>query len=463
MSGITEILARYATSLTYEQLPVEAVEKAKQLVLDLVGIALRAAVDADSTPSVRAAVLALAAPGDVSVWGEEFTLGPAHAALVNATYAHSLDFDDTHREGSVHAGASVIPTALALAEHYQLDGRRLITAIVAGYDVTCKLAMALDPKSHYDRGFHPTATAGVFGATAAGASLFRLSASQLEHAFGINGSQAAGSMQFFDNGAWNKRLHPGLAAHNAIAALELARHGFVGASRAIEGRYGFLHGYSDRARSELAVSGLGERFEILNTAIKPYPACRYAHSPLDAIIDLVTEHDLRPDEIEWVTIGLCDAGIDLIGQPVERKREPQNVVDGQFSMHFLAATSIIRRRMTWSDYDLLRDPSVRDLMHRIKLVPDAEANRVFPQRWLASVQICARGRTFADRRWQARGEPESPLTWPEIVGKFESLASAALSSERCCQLADAIRRLEQASEVRTIGELLRRQVVLRVG
>ncbi len=463
MSGITETLARYATSLTYEQLPAEVIEKAKQHVLDLLGIALRAAVDADSTPSVRAAVRDLAAPGDVPVWGEEFTLGPAHAALLNATYGHSLDFDDTHREGSVHPGASVIPAALALAEQYQVDGRRLITATVAGYDVTCKLAMALDPKSHYDRGFHPTATAGVFGATAAGASLLGLSASQLEHAFGINGSQAAGSMQFFDNGAWNKRIHPGLAAHNAIIALQLAHHGFVGASRAIEGRYGLLRGYSDRAHPELAASALGERFEILYTAIKPYPACRYAHGPLDAIIDLVNAPDIRPEEIESVTIGLCDAGVDLIGQPVERKRDPQNIVDGQFSMHFLAAAAIIRRRMTWNDYDLLRDPGVRDLMQRITVVPNAEANRVFPRQWLASVQIRARGRTFADRRCQARGEPESPLTWPEIVAKFESLASAVLSPDRRRQLANAVQTLERASDVRAIGLLLRRQAVLRVG
>jgi len=463
MSGITEMLARYATSLTYEQLPAEIVEKSKQLILDLLGIALRAAVDADSTPSVRAAVLGLAASGDISVWGEDFTLAPAHAALLNGTYAHSLDFDDTHREGSVHPGASVIPAAFALAERYALDGRRLITAMVVGYDVTCKLAMALDPKAHYDRGFHPTATAGVFGATAAGASLLGLSASHLEHAFGINGSQAAGSMQFFDNGAWNKRIHPGLAAHSAITALELARHGFVGASRAIEGRYGFLHGYSDRARADMAVSGLGERFEILYTAIKPYPACRYAHAPLDAMIDLVSAHDLRPEEVESVTIGLCDAGVDLIGQPVERKRDPRNVVDGQFSMHFLAAAALMRRRVTWSDYDLLQDPRAQELMHRIDVVHDAEANRVFPQKWLASVEVRARGRTFADRRWRTRGEPESPPTWHESVTKFESLASAALSPEQCRQLADALQGLERVSDVRSIGKLLRRQAVLRVG
>jgi len=119
----------------------------------------------------------------------------------------------------------VIPAVLALGEQHGIDGRRAVAAIVAGYDVTCKLAMALDPKAHYDRGFHPTGTCGVFGATAAGASLLGLSAAELESAFGVNGSQAAASLQFFDNGAWNKRIHPGLAAHNAIVALELVPSG----------------------------------------------------------------------------------------------------------------------------------------------------------------------------------------------------------------------------------------------
>ena len=459
MSEVTAALARFATELRYEDLPEEVVDKAKQLLLDILGIALRASVDADSSVSVRRAVGALAAPGDASVFGEDTTMAPAHAALLNGTYAHSLDFDDTHREGSVHPGASVVPAVIALAEQERLDGRRLLAAMVAGYEVVCKLSMALDAKSHYDRGFHPTATAGVFGATAAGANLLGLTFEQLLNAFGVNGSQAAGSLQFLENGSWNKRIHPGLAAHNAIFALELARNGFVGSALPLEGRFGLFRGYTDNAHPELATGGLGERFEILNTAIKPYPACRYAHAPLDAIIDLTREHDLKPEEIESVTIGLSDAGVALIGRPVERKRQVRNIVDGQFSMPFLAAVALTRRRMGWGDYDLVGDPGIDALMQKIDVVPDDEANRVYPERWLSCVTIRARGQTFVDRRWRTRGEPELPMTWDDIEAKFDDLASPVLAADQRRKVVDTVRRLETVSDMRSLGALLRRQAV----
>ncbi|MPZ92278.1 MAG: MmgE/PrpD family protein [Actinobacteria bacterium] len=456
VKGITRRLSEYVTALRFEDIPAEAVDRTGRFVLDAVGIAFRASVDSDSTGSIRDGFVALARDGKASVFGTELSLSPAHAAAINASLCHSLDFDDTHREGSVHPGASVVPTVLALAEEHGADGPQVITAIVAGYDVTCKLAMALDPQSHYDRGFHPTGTAGVFGATAAGASLLGLSAEELENAFGVNCSQAAGSMQFFDNGAWNKRIHPGLAAHNAILALEFAKRGFVGSSRAIEGDHGVLHAYSDTARAEVAVSGLGERFEILHTAIKPYPACRYAHAPLDAIIDLVEEHGLVPDDVESVVIGLPEAGVGLIGRPVERKRAPKNIVDGQFSMHFLAAVALTSRRMTWDEYDLIGDPGVDNLMQRTEVVPDDEASRAYPEQWLSSVEINTRGKRFAERRTGARGEPELFLEWDEIERKFDDLAEKVLTADQRLGVKEASRGLSRGEGPRLLCESLRR-------
>ena len=456
VKGITRQLAEYVTALRFEDIPAEASDRAGRFVLDAAGIALRASVDADSTGPIRDGFVALARDGKASVFGSDLTLSPASAAAINASLCHSLDFDDTHREGSVHPGAAVIPTVLALAEEHGADGPQVTTAIVAGYDVTCKLAMALDPKSHYDRGFHPTGTAGVFGATAAGASLLGLSADELENAFGVNCSQAAGSMQFFDNGAWNKRIHPALAAHNAILALELAGRGFVGSSRAIEGRHGVLHAYSDAARPEVAVSRLGERFEILHTAIKPYPACRYAHGPLDAIIDLVGEHGLEPDDVESVVIGLPEAAMELIGRPVERKRAPQNIVDGQFSMHFLAAAALTSGRMTWDEYDLIGDRVVDGLMQRTEVVPDDEASRAYPEQWQSSVEINTRGKSLAERRTGARGEPELFLEWDEIERKFDGLAEKVLTAEQRAGVKQAARGLSRGDGPRVLCELLRR-------
>ncbi|HZV49457.1 MAG TPA: MmgE/PrpD family protein [Candidatus Dormibacteraeota bacterium] len=464
MAEVAGKLAEYATGLRYPDLSPPAVEKAKQLFLDLVGIALCAGATADSTPAVRDAVLALGGAGEASLIGEGRTLHPAWAAFLNGAYAHSLDADDTHRRGSVHPGAAVVPTVLALAEQHRLDGRRLLAAMVVGYDVTCRLAMAVGPGSHYGRGFHPTATCGVFGATAAGANLLGLSVGALRDAFGINLSQSAGSLEFLADGAWTKRIHPGLAAHGAVLALELAARGFRGPRDPFEGPRGFFHAYTDAARPELAVEGLGDRFEILATAIKPYPSCRYSHGPLDLIIRLARENRIRPEEVEWVRVGMSDVAVDIIGRPIERKRAPENVVDGQFSMPFLAAAALARGGMGWTDYELIGDPSLRPLMQKVEVVASEEANRVFPEQWLAEVEIRARGQVFADRTWVVKGEPEAPLSWGEVEAKFDGLAAARLPDPgRRRHLVEAIRELDRVADLRQLGSLLRLEAATRVG
>ncbi len=167
------------------------------------------------------------------------------------------------------------------------------------------------------------------------------SADVLENAFGINGSQSAGSLQFLENGAWNKRIHTGLTAHNAILALRFAQAGAVGARDALEGRSGFFRGYTDGADVEHVVRTLGERFAVDETAFKPYPSCRYSHAAIDLIREIIAEAKLKPEDVSAVRIGLPRKGMDLIGVPEAAKRTPRSIVDGQFSMFFLAAVALL--------------------------------------------------------------------------------------------------------------------------
>src|SRR5690606_37824847 len=182
-----------------------------------------------STPSLLAMLKALDldGAGPASVMGDGKTYSPAVAALLNGALGHSLDFDDTHADSSLHPSAPVVPAAFAVGEAVGASGAEVLTAIVAGYEVCCRLGNALDPSSHYARGFHPTATAGTFGAAAAAAKLYRLPAERIATAFGVSGSQAAGSLQFLENGAWNKRFQVGAAAMNGVVAATLAKEGFV--------------------------------------------------------------------------------------------------------------------------------------------------------------------------------------------------------------------------------------------
>jgi len=265
MAQETATLAAYVFNLKYQDIPAEVLDRAKVLTLDFLGSAIRARSEAESTPSIlkMLEVLALDTKGESTVFGDSKTWTPAVAALLNGALGHSLDFDDTHADSSLHPSAPVVPAAFAVGEMVGASGRDVLTAIVAGYEVCCRLGNALDPTSHYARGFHPTATAGTYGAAAAAAKLFGLSEKQIIAAFGVSGSQAAGSLQFLVNGAWNKRYQVGAAAMNGVIAATLARNDFVGATESVEGKHGLLAGYTDDAHPDKAVAELGKTYETL--------------------------------------------------------------------------------------------------------------------------------------------------------------------------------------------------------
>src|SRR3978361_1902035 len=234
MADETATLAAYVADLKFADIPREVLERAKVLALDFLGSTIRARRDADSTESLLKMLeaLALDGKGEATVFGDSKTWTPAVAALLNGALGHSLDFDDTHADSSLHPSAPVVPAAFAIGELTGASGRDVLTAIVAGYEVCCRLGNALDPTSHYARGFHPTATAGTYGAAAGAPQLFGLSKDQIIAAFGVSGSQAAGSLPFLANGARHKRSQVAAAAMNGVIAATLARNGFVGSSEA---------------------------------------------------------------------------------------------------------------------------------------------------------------------------------------------------------------------------------------
>src|SRR5205814_9111847 len=371
MAHETATLASYVADLKFEDIPPAVRQRAKVLRLGFLGSAIRARRDAESRPSLLKMLeaLALDTGGESTVFGDAKTRTPAVAALLNGALGHSLDFDDTHADSSLHASAPVVPAAFAVGELVGASGRDVLTAIVAGYEVCCRLGNALDPTSHYARGFHPTATAGTYGAAAAAAKLFGLSKQQIIAAFGVSGSQAAGSLQFLVNGAWNKRYQVGAAAMNGLIAATLARNDFVGATEAVAGKHGLLVGYRDTPHPDKAVKGLGNSYETMKIGVKPYPSCRYTHAALDAIIAMRREHNLTPAQVKRVEVGLHRNGITLTGDAAT-KRHPTSIVGGQFSMYFTGAVALDQGRFGWDDYDRLGDATVDALAEKFDVVQD---------------------------------------------------------------------------------------------
>jgi len=446
MAHETETLAAYVAELKFEDIPPEVLERAKVLTLDFLGSAIRARRDAESTPSLMQMLeaLELDGKGESTVFGDDKTWTPAVAALLNGALGHSLDFDDTHADSSLHASAPVVPAAFAVGEMMGSSGRNVLTAIVAGYEVCCRLGNALDPTSHYARGFHPTATAGTYGAAAAAAKLFGLSQAQIVSAFGVSGSQAAGSLQFLVNGAWNKRYQVGASAMNGVIAATLARNNFVGSIESIEGRHGLLVGYSDNPHPDKAVADLGSTYETMKIGVKPYPSCRYTHAALDAIIAMRREHNLTPDQIKRVEIGLHRNGITLTGDAA--KRHPTSIVGGQFSMFFTGAVALDQGRFGWDDYDRLGDAAVDALADKFDVVQDdrLEVGRKHP--FGARVAITTEDGVHERLHVDPSGEPNSFPDTQAMQQKFLTLARPVLEN-RAEQLANAILSLERFDRV----------------
>ncbi len=451
MAEITRTLAEYVAGLAFEDLPGDVVERAKLLILDTAGIAIRARTGIDSTPPMLRACKRLGlSHGEAAVFGDAATYAPAGAALINGALAHSLDFDDTHAAAILHASAPVLPAAIAAAELGGGDGRRLLAGLVAGYEVACRLSLALDPGALYERGYHPTPVAGGFGAAAAAANILGLDVDATENAFGICLSEASGTLQFLENGAWTKRFQVGAAAKHGLTAALLAAESYSGAARAIEGKLGFLHAYTDNPRPEMAVADLGERYETLSIALKPYPSCRWGHGAIDATIRLRAEHGITADEVEAMTVGASRKAMILIGDPQETRKHPKNVVDGQFSGNFVTAVALIEGTLDWDHYDThLGDPRTLALAELIDVVHDADAEAEYP-RMAGKVTIETKRGTFEAFVTFPKGEPENFVTSEEVRAKFTMLAAPCIGDGPAEALADRLAALEAEPDIHAL-------------
>ena len=454
MENMTEKFADFCEQLRYEDLPHDVIKRTKLLILDTVGIIIRARHDAESTSSLVSAIEKLEmSNGSCQVFSDNKSYSPSAAALLNGTLAHSLDFDDTHAEASLHSSAPILAAALAAAEMNKSSGQQLITACVVGYEIQIRLGLAGGSSSHYKKGFHPTATCGIFGAAAAAGYLMGLTKEQYISAFGIALSQSAGSMQFLTDGAWTKRSHVGQAAQNGLSCATMAAEGFKGPSKAFEGQWGYFHSYASGGDMEKAIDGLGKKFETLNLGVKPYPSCRYSHAAIDGIIELKNELGFSTAELDDIDIGLSETALNIIGYPLSDKQNPKSVVDGQFSMPFCAAVTVKSGGLKWDDYkNHLNDRDTLSLCNKIKVSPDKDAEECCPEYMSAKVKVVVKGKKYEKFVKIPKGEPENFMEDSEFISKFRSLTEPYLSNERIDQLTGSMLKLDQSNNINSIFE-----------
>lgn len=454
---IAHEIAEYCYELTFQRLPDEVIDRVKYLFLDFIGVACRGS-NSDSSKIMYRFIKKMG-KGKGIIIGTKERSPYLFSALANGTAGHAIEMDDVNNESSLHPGVVVFPSALATCEMIGSNGKKFVEAVVIGYEVMIRLGKAIGPAESYARGFHPTGTCGAFGSCTASAKTLGLRAEKIANAMGIAGSQAAGSMEYLSQGAWTKRFHAGWAAHSGMIAALLAKEGFKGPTSIIEGRDGFLHAYSDGANVHKVLEGIGSGFEILRTSIKPHACCRYMQPPIDAILKIVKEHDLRPDQVEKVRLGLLSAGASLIAEPLEIKYAPRSIVDAQFSMPFGAAVALLYRKAGLEEFQLsrIRSDDVKAMMKKVEYAVNPELDKSFPKQWGAIAEIFTNdGKRYFTKIEYPKGDPENPLSWEEVIEKFHDLSGQFLTKKRRIKIIEQVRNLEKVKDMKDLSTLLLR-------
>ena len=450
---ISRTLAQFAHDLSFDAIPQEVRERAKHLMLDATGIAY-ASGSYDFAHKTLTAIAGLGGDGRVPVIGLPQRLSPRDAALVNGVLAHGLDFDDTHTGGIIHSTASVWPTVMSTAFMRGTSGADLLVAYIAGVEAATRLG-AVGSGHFHQVGFHPTGMIGVFGCTLAAGTLMGLSPQALTMAQGIALSMAAGSLEFLEDGAWTKRMHPGWAAQSGITAAALGREGFVGPTRAYEGRFGvfnsYLQGGLEDERWGRATAGLGSIWETMAIAVKPLPACHFTHACADAAMILARQHQFEIDDIVRIKALVPGEVVKTVCEPVANKRRPANAYDAQFSIPYLVAASLIRGRFTLAELEpeALNDEAILRVCDLVDYEVDPRST--FPRHYTGDVQISLRdGRVLMHREAMNRGCADRPLSNGEIVEKFTGNARMRLSVRQASEVQEAVLGLDRAADVRPV-------------
>lgn len=429
--AISEKIAAYAAGFEASHIPRDAQTRARELMLDATGIAL-ASHGYPFAEKAMAAIASLNAGGQSAVIGSATCFDIRNAAFMNGVLIHGLDYDDTHARGVIHATCSVFPTVMALSADLDRSFEDMVAAYVIGVEVATRLGSVVKGGFH-QVGFHPTGLIGAFGCTVAAGWLLGLNEQQFVDAQGLVLSMGAGSLEFLEDGAWNKRMHPGWAAVSGITAATLGKHGYRGTRLAYEGRFGLYRSHlGEHATFDLglATQGLSDVWEVTQISVKPLPACHFTHAAVDAAVRIHNQ-GVRPQDIDRIEVLIPQEVIKTVCEPLDAKRKPANSYEAQFSIPYLVGTALVHGRLTLDDIDppALFDPTVLALAQRTEYRADADSS--FPKYYDGEVIVHLRdGTTVREREAVNRGASDRPLSREDICIKFRDNARRQVSPER---------------------------------
>ncbi|WP_209424497.1 MmgE/PrpD family protein [Pararhodobacter sp. SW119] len=449
---ITRRLAAFISGFGPHSLPEEVMAYTRTLATDGIGVLCAA-----THPSVTAAqgigdfAEEFAGAGRATLIGRGRKVDPVNAVLANGTLGYAADFEPHHPEAILHPIAVMIPTALALSETESRSGAEALAAVALGCEITYRVSMAMNPRALYERGFHPSAIAGSFGAAAASAYLLGLDTEQTVRALGLAGLQTSGLLAWQDDPREDARpFQMGLAARNGVMAALLAQRGFGAPDRIFDGGHVVLDAYSGVADAGKLVDGLGQTWDgVMELAIKPYSSVSFLHPALDALVGLLEEYALNSSQIAKISLRFAAAGAHCVDDNPLKGHSAQYILPVRAAMGRLSFLDLfIDRRES--------EPEVARLAVSTEVIRDTgEFDAAFPDSYMGEITLTLTdGRTLVARSDVARGYPEVPMTQEELDAKFDEVTSAVCSDMRREALADAATDLYSAPDVRTLTGIL---------
>ena len=448
--GFALDLATRINVLRYEDLPADAVHWAKVGILDTVGVTLAGSLD----PSARIVAKSLSScPGPARIFGDKARVGALDAALINGTASHALDLDDGSNTLGGHPSVPILPALFALADEVGASGRDLITAYVVGFETECKMSLGVN-FYQYTRGWHPTTTIGVFGTAAACAHMLHLTDEQTATALGVAASLAAGIKSNF--GTMTKPMHVGHCARSGLFAAILARNGFTASPVAFEHKQGYFEVFNGAGNYDASkiLPPWGNPWDIVEPGIvvKQYPCCGSTHSAIDAMLALVVEHDLKPDQVERIDSWTHKRRLEHTNRP-----DPQSAFDAKFSVQYCLARSLTDRKVIIEHFegDTYKDKKVRAVLPRIHAAIYTTDQFPAENHFGAEVKVTLRNGTAHTKKIDMAFGRTSRNALPAglIKEKFVNCAQRVLPASNIASLYGAIANFDSLKSVSDVTAL----------
>lgn len=443
-------LAERLAAFRLRDVPPEVVAHARLILLDTLGAMLAASAPKYSaTRILMDFARRLGGRPESSLVGQKLKTSCVTAALVNGTLGYYCDIEPHHVGAILHAPAVMVPTSLAVAEKERASGTRFLEAMLVGIEVTCRVSYAMNPVALYNRGFHPSAICGAFGAAAAAGHVFRLSAPKFAIALGLAMQQASGLLAWASDHTENSRpFNPGLAARNGTTAAYLAHLGFGGPPTPFEGKYDAFTAFSGERYPDALLADWGKHYYLPEFAYKLYSSCSFTHPGLDALLGLARDHKLTPAQVREIVLRFPLSGSHMIDNNELKSHCAQYILPVGLVSDQVMIDDILQ--------DRTRHPEVARLRANTRMVGDPELDKTYPEVYASIVEVTTTdGRRLTRRVDHARGTMENPLTPEEIHQKYLTLATTVTSAAHAERIAHAVHRIERLGSLEGLAAMLR--------